>query len=514
MSVGKMVSFWAQWHPDEVAISFENRNLTWRELDLRAGAFAGTLGNLGVQKGERVGLFMNNRIEFVEVLVACMYTGAICVPLNTRLTESEVATQVSKSSCTVIVTDTDLISRIEQTQQVSPDLNVIVAGEEVGGAFAYEAMVESGHKERALAEMHSADAPLFICFTSGTTGLPKGVVTTHGSWSESLTMRCLAHSIGGADTVIMPFSLAPAGGLNMAMIALWAGCRLIIEPEFDPGVCLKRIQDEAATVLMAPNVFHERMAEHESFPSADLSSLRVVLTGGSPVTEKLLKTYQQRGIPMTETMGMTEASAQGLTIPPAFAKEKLGSAGIPGPWMEVKLTDPQGNEVDRGGVGEIRLRAKSIMVGYWENPEANEEVLVDGWYLTGDLGVMDEDGFISVVGRAKDMIISGGYNIYPAEIENILADIDGVLEVAVVGVPDEKWGETPVVFAKSEPSVSISTINQALAGKISRYKIPQYAILGEIDLPRNISGKVVKAELTRQFLEIEDPSVYSLKQES
>lgn len=147
MSVGKMVSFWAQWHPDEVAISFENRNLTWRELDLRAGAFAGTLGNLGVQKGERVGLFMNNRIEFVEVLVACMYTGAICVPLNTRLTESEVATQVSKSSCTVIVTDTDLISRIEQTQQVSPDLNVIVAGEEVGGAFAYEAMVESGHKE-------------------------------------------------------------------------------------------------------------------------------------------------------------------------------------------------------------------------------------------------------------------------------------------------------------------------------------------------------------------------------
>ena len=251
MSVGKMVSFWAQWPPDEVAISFENRNLTWRELDLRAGAFAGTLGNLGVQKGERVGLFMNNRIEFVEVLVACMYTGAICVPLNTRLTESEVATQVSKSSCTVIVTDTDLISRIEQTQQVSPDLNV-----------------------------------------------------------------------------------------------------------------------------------------------------------------------------------------------------------------------------------------------------------------------MDEDGFISVVGRAKDMIISGGYNIYPAEIENILADIDGVLEVAVVGVPDEKWGETPVVFAKSEPSVSISTINQALAGKISRYKIPQYAVLGEIDLPRNISGKVVKAELTRQFLEIEDPSVYSLKQES
>lgn len=182
--------------------------------------------------------------------------------------------------------------------------------------------------------------------------------------------------------------------------------------------------------------------------------------------------------------------------------------------MEVKLTDPQGNEVDRGGVGEIRLRAQSIMVGYWENPEANEEVLVDGWYLTGDLGVMDEDGFISVVGRAKDMIISGGYNIYPAEIENILADIDGVLEVAVVGVPDEKWGETPVVFAKSEPSVSISTINQALAGKISRYKIPQYAVLGEIDLPRNISGKVVKAERTRQFLEIEDPSVYSLKQES
>ena len=203
-----------------------------------------------------------------------------------------------------------------------------------------------------------------------------------------------------------------------------------------------------------------------------------------------------------------------LTIPPAFAKEKLGSAGIPGPWMEVKLTDPQGNEVDRGGGGEIRLRAKSIMVGYWENPEANEEVLVDGWYLTGDLGVMDEDGFISVVGRAKDMIISGGYNIYPAEIENILADIDGVLEVAVVGVPDEKWGETPVVFAKSEPSVFISTINQALAGKISRYKIPQYAVLGEIDLPRNISGKVVKAELTRQFLEIEDLSVYSLKQES
>jgi fatty-acyl-CoA synthase len=496
---GEIVRFWDRWRPDETALSHMGTTVTWRELDRRASALADGLQNRGLKHGDRLGLLMLNRIEFVEVVVACMYLGAICVPFNTRLTPAEIAFQADDAGISLVISEATTLNGLHEVRAAKPDLPVFVAGEGDDGTQSYEALIAHGGSVAVSLSDTADDDPLFICYTSGTTGFPKGATLTHGSWKAAMIARSLALGITWADTILLPFALAVTSGINMAMIALFTGSRLVIESDFEPGRTLGVIAKEEVTVLMAPNIFHEQMAAHQAFATTDLSSLRVVLTGGSPVSEGLLNTFLERGVRMLETRGDTESSGLGITVAPRDAYRKRGSAGIAGPWTQTRIS-VDGKEVGRGEVGELCLKGPMIMQGYWNRPEVNAERIIDGWYHTGDLGIMDDEGYIQLVGRATDMIISGGFNIYPAELEKVLGEHPSVTQVAVIGVPDEKWSETPAVYAYTEgrPFTGEDVLT-ALRPRVAGYKLPRYLVVTGDPLPVNLTGKITKNSLREHF---------------
>ena len=347
------------------------------------------------------------------------------------------------------------------------------------------------------------DDPFFICYTSGTTGQPKGAVLTHRSWFYASMVRALQGGINKNDRILLPFPLAFTGGLALAMVALWSGATLVLEPAFEPGRALELIEAQRITVFMAVPTLFQLMAQHPAFAATDISSIRCASSGGATVPVSLLRTFLDRGITMTQTYSLTEVSASGITLPYHEAFERVGSCGVPAMHSEAKIVDDDGVEVPPGTVGEIAIRGPEVMAGYWRNPEATAAALRDGWCHTGDLGRMDDDGYFYVVDRAKDMLISGGLNVYPAEIERELAGLDGIVELAVIGVPDERWGETPAVIAVTDGrTLTGADVLARCDGRLADFKLPRYLVVRDSPLPRNMSNKVLKAELRAQYADL------------
>ena len=352
------------------------------------------------------------------------------------------------------------------------------------------------------------DDPFFICYTSGTTGQPKGAVLTHRSWFYASMVRALQGGINKNDRILLPFPLAFTGGLALAMVALWSGATLVLEPAFEPGRALELIEGQRITVFMAVPTLFQLMAQHPAFAATDISSIRCASSGGATVPVSLLRTFLDRGITMTQTYSLTEVSASGITLPYHEAFERVGSCGVPAMHSEAKIVDDDGAEVPPGTVGEIAIRGPEVMAGYWRNPEATAAALRDGWCHTGDLGRMDEDGYFYVVDRAKDMLISGGLNVYPAEIERELAGLKGIVELAVIGVPDERWGETPAVIAVTDGrTLSGADVLARCDGRLADFKLPRYLVVRDSPLPRNMSNKVLKEELRTQYADLPETAV-------
>ena len=352
------------------------------------------------------------------------------------------------------------------------------------------------------------DDPWFICFTSGTTGDPKGAVLTHRSWFYSSMVRSLQGGINRNDRILLPFPLAFTGGLALGLVALWSGARLVLEPAFEPKRALHLIEHERISVFMAVPTLFQVMAQHPDFDQTDISSIRCASSGGATVPVPLLRTYLERGITMTQTYSLTEVSASGITLPYHQSLERVGSCGVPAMHSRARICDPDGNEVAPGTVGEICIKGPEVMVGYWRNPEATAATLRDGWCHTGDLGTMDADGYFYVVDRAKDMLISGGLNVYPAEIERQLADLDGIVELAVIGVPDERWGEAPAVIVVTDGRpVTGDDVLARCAGVLADFKLPRYLVVRDEPLPRNMSNKVLKSELRDTYRDLPSRAV-------
>jgi len=496
MNWAETIRYWARWQGDNVAIRFGERDITWRELDRRGTELAAGLAQRGVGHGDRVGILLSNRPEFAETVVACMQLGAIGVPFNLRFTPPELAYVASNAGCSVVVTEAALHPGLSLASSKDPSMVVLDADD--GSLDA--ARVSGAAPPNTVGE---PDDPLFICFTSGTTGDPKGAVLTHRSWFYASMVRALQGGINLHDRVLLPFPLAFTGGLALMMTSLWSGARLVLEPAFDPGRALQLIEEQRITVFMAVPTLFKMMADHPSFASTDISSIRCASSGGATVPVPLIRTYLDRGITMTQTYSLTEVSASGITLPYHQALERVGSCGVPAMHSQARIVDEDGNEVPPGTVGEIAIKGPEVMAGYWNNPEATAKALRDGWCHTGDLGTMDADGYFYVVDRAKDMLISGGLNVYPAEIERQLATIDGIVELAVIGVPDETWGETPAVIAVA-PGRPLDgrTILEACEGVLADFKLPRYLVVREEPLPRNMSGKVLKAELRAQYADL------------
>ncbi len=489
--------------PDEVAIKFNGEAITWAQLDDRIRRVAAGLAARGVSKGDRVAILMTNRPEFVETAIAATAIGAIAVPVNFRLAPGEVAYILGHSGAGVLVTDALLqpLAAAATAATENPPL-LVVTGLDDGapaGVVAYEDLADTDGQLPDVV-IDERDVAL-IMYTSGTTGRPKGAMLTHLNLLMQAITSIRTSRIQGDDVVTLCnvplFHIAGIGGMP---VSLMVGAKTVIMPTglFDAESTLRIVESEKVTSLfLVPAQWQVLCAAPDA--TQRCASLRTIAWGAAPASVSLLE-EMARVFPHTEIIsvfGQTEMSPVTTSLPGADAVRKIGSVGKVIPTIVARVVDDEMNDVKPGEVGEIVYRGPTLMAGYWNDPEATAEAYAGGWFHSGDLVRADEEGFLYVVDRKKDMIISGGENIYCAEVENVLAAHPGIADVAVIGVPHERWGETPVaVVVPADPVAppTLDDLTEWTRDKLASYKKPTLlALLPE--LPRNASGKVLKHEL-------------------
>jgi fatty-acyl-CoA synthase len=484
-----IVRYWARWQPDATALTFEGARTSWRVLDERTDALAAGLTVLQVGHGDRIGLLLANRPEFIETCVAAWKIGAVPVPLNVRYTAPEVAYVVADAGCSVVVGEAALADGLRDIADRQP----LLWADDLAAQYRFDLTPP-------LVNIDASDAAT-ICYTSGTTGDPKGAILTHRGWNATGQAWAQSMAFGQHDVMLLPFPLAFTGGFAVWQMAYWSGAHLVLERAFVPDRCIELLADEHVTGFLAVPAIFQALADHRRWNEVDLSSWRVACSGGAVVPPAILATVQQRGIPMLQSYTLTESTASGTVLPARDALTKLGSAGLPMIHGSVRIADEHGQPAEPGEVNEIQLRGPHVMAGYWNNAAATAEtILPGGWLRTGDLGRLDDEGYLYVVDRAKDMLISGGLNIYPAEIERVLTGMPGLAEVAVIGVADERWGETPAVIAVgAADTVTAASVLAVCSGRIADFKLPRYLVVRSEPLPRNMSGKVLKRQLRTEY---------------
>jgi fatty-acyl-CoA synthase len=493
--------------PDATALRFLGRTTTWGELDRRVTALAGALSRRGVEFGDRVLILMLNRTEFIETFLAANLLGAIAVPVNFRMTPPEIAFLVSDCAAKVVVTEPVLAGVASAVRELDPTLaDVVVAGGPTeDGLLGYEdLLVEEGPKQEPVDIPN--DAPALIMYTSGTTGRPKGAVLTHTNLAgQGMTFLFTSGADLNNDVGFIGVPLFHIAGIGNTIIGLLLGRPTVLYPlgAFDPGELLGVLEAEQVTgIFLVPAQWQAVCAAQRANPRQ--LKLRVLSWGAAPASDTLLREMAATfpGTQILAAFGQTEMSPVTCMLLSQDAIRKLGSVGKVIPTVSARVVDEDMNDVPVGDVGEIVYRAPTLMAGYWNNAKATAEAFAGGWFHSGDLVRQDEEGYVWVVDRKKDMIISGGENIYCAEVENAMAAHPAIAEVAVIGRPHEKWGEVPVAvvaLAASAPStLAISELDEFLSERLARYKHPK--ALEVVDtLPRNPAGKVLKTELRARF---------------
>ncbi|OBJ86402.1 fatty-acid--CoA ligase FadD5 [Mycobacterium asiaticum] len=498
----------AMMQPQAPALRFLGRTVTWAELRQRVVALAGALNRRGVGFGDRVMILMLNRTEFVESVLAANLLGAIAVPLNFRLTPSEIAFLVEDSGARVIVTEAVLAPVAAGVRGIAPLLeSVIVAGHAAGAVrdddvLFYEDLMNEAGGQPAPVDIPN-DSPALIMYTSGTTGRPKGAVLTHANLTgQTMTMLYTSGVDLNNDVGFIGVPLFHIAGVGNLLSGMLLGVPTVIYPlgAFDPGQLLDVLEAEKVTGLfLVPAQWQAVCAEQQAKPR-DLR-LRVMSWGAAPAPDVLLRQMSELfpGTQILAAFGQTEMSPVTCMLLGDDAIRKRGSVGRVIPTVAARVVDDDMNDVAIGEVGEIVYRAPTLMSGYWNNPEATAEAFAGGWFHSGDLVRMDSDGYVWVVDRKKDMIISGGENIYCAEVENVLAGHPRIVEVAVIGRADEKWGEVPIaVAAVTDGPLPIEELDEYLTERLARYKHPKALEIVDA-LPRNPAGKVLKTELRLRY---------------
>ncbi|WP_331749437.1 MULTISPECIES: long-chain fatty acid--CoA ligase [unclassified Streptomyces] len=485
--------------PDRVAVVHEDRTLTHRELHLRVLRLAHALRALGVARGDRIAYLGPNHPAFLETLFAAGTLGAVFVPLNTRLAAPELAYNLSDSGSTVLVHAPEQATAARAAaDEAGVRQRIALTGPDEDGARGYEELL-AGAGTEPLDEAVAPEDPCLIMYTSGTTGRPKGAVLSHANITWNSVNVLVDTDLTGDEVTLVVAPLFHTAGLNMTCLpTLLKGGRVVLLGAFDAERALELIEELRVTYMFGVPTMYDAMAARPRWATTDLSSLRTLNCGGAPVPARTIAAYLDRGLAFSQGYGMTEASPGVLFLDREQTSVKAGSAGVPHFFTDTSVVLPDGREAGPGERGEILVQGPHVMTGYWERPGDTEAAFAreDGggrWLRTGDIVRLDDDGYAYIVDRVKDMFVSGGENVYPAEVEDVLLTHPAVAECAVIGVPDPVWGEVgrAVVVLRPGADADEGEILGHLHGRLAKYKIPKSLVLtGE--LPRTASGKIIK----------------------
>ncbi|MGJ5202586.1 acyl-CoA synthetase [Bradyrhizobium sp. HKCCYLR20261] len=476
-----------------------NRRFTYAEFDARVARLAGHLRDAcGLGKGDRVTVLALNATDTLEVQFACFRVGAIFVPLNTRLTVPELQFIVGDCAPKLMIHDDDLAD----TALAVARLCGVATALRYGRGGSYEQAIATA-KPLTASEPVTLDDVSTIMYTSGTTGQPKGAMITHGMTFYNCVNLGGPAYITPSSVLLTVLPLFHTGGLNCyTNPVLHVGATVLIMRAFDPGQALQLISEPAhgINVFFGVPAIYQFMAQHPAFATADFSRLVIGGVGGAPMPVPLLETWERRGVALQQGYGMTETSPAVLALDREDAARKAGSAGKPVLHTEVRIVRPDGSDADVGELGELWVRGPNVTPGYWNRPDANRASFTDGWLHTGDATRVDDEGFYYIVDRWKDMYISGGENVYPAEVESVLHQLSAVAEAAVIGIADPQWGETGMAIVAIKPGQSLSEaeIFAHCQANLARFKCPRTVRFVDA-LPRNATGKIHKPTLRKSF---------------
>jgi fatty-acyl-CoA synthase len=485
MNLSRIVAHWADHTPGRTAIHFQGADLSYAALWARISQATNALAALGIAPGDRVAMLAYNCPEILVALLALSRLGALLVPLNWRLTVAEHRLILADCAPKLLLAEDDWRAHAEQLPVPMQPLQVLDGPAEA----APEAGLVGSDAEDAL-----------VVYTSGTTGKPKGAVLTQAGLIWNAYNAIAAHDMGQQDHALNALPMFHVGGLNIqGLPVLVAGARVTLHRRFDPGQWLADVAAHRPTLSVLVPAMMAAIVGHPAWARADLSSLRMIHAGSMIVPDSLIQAFHARGIPVGQIYGSTETAPCAIVLLREDAERKLGSAGKPALHCEVRLVaNPERTADVAEGVGEVWVRGPNVMRGYWNAPEATRAALADGWYRTGDLARRDADGFYWIVGRSKDVIISGGENIYPAELENVLADCPAIAEAAVVGIADARWGETVCACIVRAPGAALDEdgVLALFRERLARYKHPRRVLFMDT-LPKTAMGKVQKFALRK-----------------
>ncbi len=492
--------------PDKVALIdtlHDKRRITYREWNHTVNRTANFLSQaLKVQKGDRVAILAMNCVEYLDLWFASGKIGAILQLLNWRLTPHELTGLLNDATPTVLVYSKEFAQQIEAVRSAAASIKTWVALDQLlhPGDVLFSERGSYPEAEPPEVSLEWND-PWAICYTGGTTGLPKGALLTHRSITANSVNTVMSWGLGSDDISILNFPLFHTGGFNVFTAPLvHIGGTSIVCKTFDVDQIFDLIRDERVTLLVGVPTMYIMMQQHPRWSQIDLSSLKIAGSGGASCPLPIIERFAERGIRLFTGYGLTEAGPNTFWLPPEKRLEKPGSVGYPMMHIDVKIIDGKGGECGTDEVGELIIRGPHVCAGYWGKPEETANAIIDGWMHTGDLARRDADGCYYIVGRSKDMYKSGGENVYPAEIESVLHALPAIDEAAVIGVPDEKWGEVGRALVVLKPGVTL-TAEELFAfcqTRLAKFKIPKTVVFVD-SLPKTAAAKIDKKLLTEKY---------------
>ncbi|MGB5748234.1 MAG: long-chain fatty acid--CoA ligase [Desulfobacterales bacterium] len=482
--------------PSKEAVVDGEKRLSYRELNGRVNRLANALLGLGLQNGDRVAVLSYNRVEFLEIIMAAAKLGLMVVPMNWRLTATELTFIVNDSKAETLLFDGDLIELVKDLKEKTSQKHYIVIGNpEISDADNYESLLSvQSESEPEPDIIPDLNTPHIIMYTAGTTGQPKGAILTQGASFWNVLNLNLSMDFTSIDRNLVVLPMFHIGGIGLFTLPMiYDGGTVVIQRTFDPVKTLALLTEEKISLFFGVPAIFLALIQHPAFKAEAFETVRVVMSGGAPLPVSLVEQYYTAGIVLQQGFGMSEAAPSIATLEKGLALEKAGSIGKAVFHLDVCIVDDEMRELATGEVGELVLRGPNLLQGYWNRAEATRDAFSGDWFHTGDLARMDEDGCLYIVERKKDMFISGGENVYPAEVENVIYELPQIAEAAVIGVRDEKWGEVgrAIVVLKEGRELTDEVIITHLQGRLARYKIPKRAVFVK-QLPRNAAGKVLK----------------------